>query len=74
MGLNNPKWWYRILQIDHKRVVQCNLESVWGLAVAGWGNSDGLSEKSIEIVVEYFHVDTGISITAPAHKAYLTAS
>ena len=50
MGLNNPKWWYRILQIDRKQLVQCNLESAWGLAVAGCGNSDGLSEQSMEIV------------------------
>ena len=48
--MNNPKWWYRILQIDRKRLVQCNLESAWGLAVAGCGNSDGLSEQSMEIV------------------------
>ena len=31
-------------------VVQSNLESAWGLAVAGCGNSDGLIEQSIEIV------------------------
>ena len=50
MGLNNPKWWYRIPQIDRKRFLQCNLESAWGLAAAGCGNSDGLSEQSMEIV------------------------
>ena len=33
-----------------KRLGQCNLESAWGLAVAGCGNSDGLSEQSMEIV------------------------
>ena len=32
------------------QLVQCNLESAWGLAVAGCGNSDGLSEQSMEIV------------------------
>src|SRR5271170_3684778 len=50
MGLNMPKWWYRILQIDCTQLVQCNLESAWGCAVAGCGNSDGLSEQSMEIV------------------------
>src|SRR5271170_2565752 len=50
MGLNNPKWWYRMLQIDRKRLLQCNLESAWGLAVPGCGNSGGLSEQSMEIV------------------------
>src|SRR5271156_1970572 len=30
--------------------VQRNLESAWGLAVAGCGNSDGLREQSMEIV------------------------
>ena len=49
MGLNNPKWSYRILQIDHKRLVQCNLESAWGLAVAGCGNSGGLSVEIVAI-------------------------
>ena len=50
MGLNNPKCRYRILQLGCKRLVQRNLESVWSLAVVGCGNSDGLSEKSMEIV------------------------
>jgi hypothetical protein len=50
VGLNSPKWWYRILQINRKRLAQCNLESAWVLAVAGCGNSDGLSEQSMEIV------------------------
>jgi hypothetical protein len=50
VGLNDPNWWYRILQIDRKRLVQCNLESAWSLAVAGCGKSDGLSEQSMEIV------------------------
>jgi len=27
VGLNSPKWWYRVLQIDRKQLVQCNLES-----------------------------------------------
>ena len=32
------------------------LESTWGLALAGCGNSDGLNEQSIEIVaVGLFH-------------------
>src|SRR5271155_4782926 len=39
-----------MLQIDRKRLVQCYLESAWGLAVAGCGNSGGLSEQSMEIV------------------------
>src|SRR5271155_2443600 len=39
-----------MLQIDRKRLVQCYLESAWGLAVAGCGNSDGLSDQSMEIV------------------------
>src|SRR5271169_3223844 len=46
----NPKWWYRILQIDRNRLVQHNLESAWGLAIAGCCNSDGLSEQNMEIV------------------------
>ena len=50
MGLNNPKWWYRILQIGRNRLVQHNLESAWALAVAGCGNSDGLNEQNMEIV------------------------
>ena len=38
-----------MLQIDHKRLVQSNLESAWGLAVAGCGNSGGLSQQSIAV-------------------------
>ena len=39
-----------MLQIARTQLVQCNLESAWGLAVAGCGNCDGLSEQSMEIV------------------------
>ena len=43
-------------------------ESAWGLAVAGCGNSDGLSEQSMEIVAVGL---VGRDVMLTSHKGYI---